>query len=585
MANSVISNLITTNITQNGGIDRITATEVRSVFNAINSFIQDDVSYGTAIPFDRMISKMTAHSITGATTFTKNTTGAIPGCGTILELTANGANVPNFSDFKETSASSGWVNTAGVVNVCLFIYTGTQYLLTIIQQKTLTQLATPGSFTATPVGSSQINLTWTDVANESAYKIYFNGINDFSSAGVLTTTAAGATSYNHTGLGASSPFWYWLVAVGDGVTYSDSNTTAANASTGSAGATQLNAPTGVTLGTATSTTQPITWTDTNTSPNENSYKVQVSPAGAGTWSDATMTGLTSTGATVTGLTASTSYDYRVIAVGNGTTTTNSNPSSTVTGSTGAAGYDADATTVINAIEATDAGALSTGQKNAINARILALKAQSKWTNMVAYYGYVGGTAASHAINWKTPGTYNITWNGGITHSATGVLFDGTTGYGDTGINDNTVMNLDTFSIGGYSRTSTNNGFMMGILQTNGVYLADRNSMIVRMHDVADLTAAMTPTRTLMATRQVAAPKMAEYRDVTQLTVDSGSALGKINGNIYVGAINNLNTPGPGGFSDKSYGSMFISNDGFTSSEEATFGTDETTFQTALSRSV
>lgn len=256
----------------------------------------------------------------------------------------------------------------------------------------------------------------------------------------------------------------------------------------------------------------------------------------------------------------------------------------VTNNVSGGGYDTDAVAVITAIEATGP-TLTTGQKNAINGRIVALKAQSKWTNMKAYYGFVGGTAAAHAINWKSPGTFNITWNGTITHSATGVLFDGSTGYGDTGLNDNTVLGLDDVSIGGYSRTSTNTGFMMGILQTNGLYLADRNSMITRLHDVTDLTAAMTPTRTIMATRQTAAPKMGEYRDGTQLTVDATAAAGKINGNIYVGAINNLNTPGPGGFSDKSYGSMFIYNGGFTSGEAATFATDETTFQTALSRNV
>jgi hypothetical protein len=105
------------------------------------------------------------------------------------------------------------------------------------------------------------------------------------------------------------------------------------------GSVALNAPTSVTLGTATSTTQPMTWADTNSSPNENSYKIQVSPAGAGTWTDAAMTGLSSTGGTATGLTAATSYDYRVIAVGNGTTTTNSAPSSTVTGSTAGSSFD------------------------------------------------------------------------------------------------------------------------------------------------------------------------------------------------------------------------------------------------------
>jgi hypothetical protein len=534
----------------------------------------------TVIPFDNPVTLIPPKTITGPITFSKSTTNAQAGYCTIIRVTANGTNIPDLSAFA-TIGTGAWDNTAGVVNQLWFVYDGTQYCVAIthpVGGTTLPQLSTPSAFTATPSGSSA-NLSWSDVANEIAYKVYWSGVNDFSSAGLATTTAANATTYTKTGL-SNGPWYFWVVAVGDGTTYSDSNPASASA-TVSSGATQLSTPT-LTATVISSSEIDLSWTNVA---NESSYKLEWSPNGTSGWTQigGTIAANTTT-YNHTGLTASTHYYYRVTAVGDGTTFTDSNYG-TDDDTTSAAGYDADATTVINAIEATDAGALSTGQKNAINARILALKAQSKWTNMVAYYGYVGGTAASHAINWKSPGTFDITWHGTQTHSATGVLFDGSTGYGDTGINDNTVMNLDTFSIGGYSRTSTNNGFMMGILQTNGVYLADRNSMIVRMHDVADLTAAMTPTRTLMATRQVSAPKLAEYRDVSQLTVDAGAALGKINGNIYVGAINNLNTPGPGGFSDKSYGSMFISNDGFTSSEEATFGADETTFQTALSRNV
>jgi hypothetical protein len=538
------------------------------------------ISATTVIPFDNPVTLIPPKTITGATTFTKSVTNAQAGYCTIIRVTADGTNTPDLSAFAKIGTGA-WDNTAGVVNQLWFVYDGTQYCVAIthpVGGTTLPQLSTPSAFTATPSGSS-VNLSWSDVANEIAYKVYWSGVNDFSSAGLATTTAANATTYTKTGL-SNGPWYFWVVAVGDGTTYSDSNPASASA-TVSSGATQLSTPT-LTATVISSTEIDLSWTNVA---NESSYKLEWSPNGTSGWTQigGTIAANTTT-YNHTGLTASTHYYYRVTAVGNGTTFTDSNYG-TDDDTTSAAGYDTDATAVITAIEATDAGALSTGQKNAINARILALKAQSKWANMVAYYGYVGGTAASHAINWKNPGTYNITWNGGITHSSTGVLFDGSTGYGDTGINDNTVMNLDTFSIGGYSRTNTNNGFMMGILQTNGVYLADRNSMIVRMHDVADLTAAMTPTRTLMATRQVSAPKLAEYRDVSQLTVDAGAALGKINGNIYVGAINNLNTPGPGGFSDKSYGSMFISNDGFTSSEEATFGADETTFQTALSRNV
>jgi hypothetical protein len=95
-------------------------------------------------------------------------------------------------------------------------------------------LNTPGSFNATAISDTEIDLTWTDTnssPNESGYTIYFNGINNFGSASVLATKAAGSTSHNHTGLSASTSFYYWIKANGDGTTTSDSATTTDSATT------------------------------------------------------------------------------------------------------------------------------------------------------------------------------------------------------------------------------------------------------------------------------------------------------------------------------------------------------------------
>jgi hypothetical protein len=51
------------------------------------------------------------------------------------------------------------------------------------------------------------------------------------------------------------------------------------------------------------------------------------------------------------------------------------------------------------------------------------------TDMVAMYPFIGGTAASHAIQAMNPGTYNILFNGGWTHNTSGATPNGTTGYG------------------------------------------------------------------------------------------------------------------------------------------------------------
>jgi hypothetical protein len=304
--------------------------------------------------------------------------------------------------------------------------------------------------------------------------------------------------------------------------------------------------------------------------------LRVTGAGFNLTINGTAITLNATGVTLVGFVRdNTDYDFDSNAAATG-------------GGGGGGSYDTDAQTVITAIEGTGV-TLTTPQKDAINDRILALKAQSKWTNMKAYYGYVGGTAAAHAINWKSPGTFNITWAGGLTHNANGVTGNGSSGYGDTGINDNAVLTLDDVTIGGYSRTSSATGFLMGVTEgANSLYLADQtgtNGISARLHRGADISTTGTPTRTIIAARQTAAPKEGVYRNGTQLTVSSVAAIAKSNGNIFLLALNNVDAATIQGYSDKCYGSHFIYNGGFSDTEAIQFDTDETAFQTALSRNV
>lgn len=111
--------------------------------------------------------------------------------------------------------------------------------------------------------------------------------------------------------------------------------------------------------------------------------------------------------------------------------------------------DTDAAAVISACS------LSAGaQQNACYFLIGALKYYSLWSKMTALYGFVGGSAASHAVNWKTPGVYNITWSGTVTHNSNGITGDGSTGYGDTGINALSVLSTNSAHLSLYSRTNS-----------------------------------------------------------------------------------------------------------------------------------
>jgi hypothetical protein len=110
--------------------------------------------------------------------------------------------------------------------------------------------------------------------------------------------------------------------------------------------------------------------------------------------------------------------------------------------------DADAQAFV-----TNAGIVDQVEANAINNLVIGLKADSLWTKMKAVYPFVGGTASSHSYNLKNTAQYQITWNGGITHSSTGVLPNGTNGYGSTGFFFDSTTALSSH-ISTYIRTNS-----------------------------------------------------------------------------------------------------------------------------------
>lgn len=95
-----------------------------------------NLSATTAIPFDNPVSLIPPKTVTGAVTFTKVTTSAQAGYGSIIRVTANGLNVPDLSAFKSIG-SGAYDNTNGVVNQLWFIYDGTDYCVSITQPVTI----------------------------------------------------------------------------------------------------------------------------------------------------------------------------------------------------------------------------------------------------------------------------------------------------------------------------------------------------------------------------------------------------------------------------------------------------------------
>jgi hypothetical protein len=140
--------------------------------------------------------------------------------GTTVTLTFNTSFVPGETPLLNYSGNQV-KDTAGNLAA-----TFTNQAVTNNLTVTATKLSTP-LLVATVVSDSQINLTWSNVANEDGFEIEESS--DGSSWSTLTSPSADVLAYNVTGLTDSTLCYFRIKAVGDGTNFTDSDwsTTAA----------------------------------------------------------------------------------------------------------------------------------------------------------------------------------------------------------------------------------------------------------------------------------------------------------------------------------------------------------------------
>lgn len=178
--------------------------------------------------------------------------------------------------------------------------------------------AAPGGLSATAVSSAQINLAWTDGAsNESGFRIErATGAGAFAE---IATVGANVTTYQSTGLVASTAYSYRVRAYNSAGTSAYSNT--ASATTQAASTTPPPVPTGLTA-TAGNAQVALNWAASSTA---TSYNVKRATVSGGPYT--TVGTSTSTSFTNTGLTNGTTYFYVVSAVNAAGESANSAPAS------------------------------------------------------------------------------------------------------------------------------------------------------------------------------------------------------------------------------------------------------------------
>jgi hypothetical protein len=230
------------------------------------------------------------------------------------------------------------------------------------------------------------------------------------------------------------------------------------------------------------------------------------------------------------------------------------------------------------------------QRYAIYNLVADLQNYGIWDKMKAIYPMVGqaGVSSSFQFNLKDPSTFKGIFSGSWTFSSTGATPDGSTGYMDTGLNDNTSLNLNDVHFSVYLRTDSNGTKVdLGVFNGNssGINIFARlsNLQYTRLHDEDTNTVATTDSRGFrLGVRNTSTTKNVFINNTK--TAFTQNSVSKVNGNIYLGALNDLLLGGARFFSDRQNAFSSIG-DGLTDTEASNLYTAVQRFQTTLGRQV
>ena len=330
--------------------------------------------------------------------------GSVLGGVCVADYVSSGTGNLNLAAYFLTRGDTYAAEAARMFTVTYFVQTSGTYA--VVQKGALS--ATFPFFTAQspPAGTVGTAYSYTYIApNATSFALFSGSL----PAGVTLNTATGTIGGTPTTPATST---YMLSASGPGGT--SLSTAQSVVIAAAAVSTAPGQVTGLTFGTSSTSTQPLTWTApvSNGGSAITDYLIEYKATASGTWLTFSHTASTATAATLVGLTAGTSYDARVSAtnaIGTGTA------SSVVTGSTTAAGTGLSKVrltrfSTVDTVETGDATAgwnyystyTSTNIFNSDNPRCVSN------TSLAAGAGYIRFTISAIVANELAT---NGTWNG------------------------------------------------------------------------------------------------------------------------------------------------------------------------------
>ena len=203
-------------------------------------------------------------------------------------------------------------------------------------------------------------------------------------------------------------------------------------------------------------------------------------------------------------------------------------------------FDADAQLFI-----TNAAITDPTQQTAVNNLVINLKGYGIWTKMKALYPFVGGTSTQHKFNLKNPldtdAAFRLVFNGGFTHNSNGITGNGTNGYADTKLNENSILTLNNEHISLYVR---NNVVNSNVTQM-GVFMDVSSRFILNFNNSLNYSSLGQdqvghtlnyPVKGFVALSKTVSTNCVYYQNGDSPVIKNGTA-GKNNGNFFISALN------------------------------------------------
>jgi transcriptional regulator CtsR len=185
----------------------------------------------------------------------------------------------------------------------------------------------PANLSATPVSSSQINLSWTDQSgNETGFQIE-RKTGAGGTYALIVTTAANATAYSDSGLVEGATYFYRVRAANGA-----GNSAYSNESSATTSASLPAAPANLSATAVSASQINLTWTDQST--NETGFQIERKTGAGGSYAQIGTAAANATAYSDSGVAEGTTYFYRVWAVNGTVNSAESNEANATTPSSG-----------------------------------------------------------------------------------------------------------------------------------------------------------------------------------------------------------------------------------------------------------